>query len=150
MASIEEEIKQEKFKNEHIKMVINLMFTANWISAFHIKWLKPHGLSPQQFNILRILRGQNPKPASIGLLSERMLDRNSNASRLVDKLVAKNLVNRKECPLDRRQVDIVITEQGLDLLKLIDVEFENKQRQFECVSMEEAQQINSILDKLRS
>ena len=118
------EIKQSKFKTEYQKLGINLAFTASWLETFVARNLKAHKLTGPQYNVLRILRGQGKNPASINLLTERMIDKSSNASRLVDKLVAKDLVNRRECPTDRRQVDVVITKKGLDLLAKLDTEEE--------------------------
>src|SRR5690606_17571768 len=114
---LEDEIKQDKFHSQYHKLMINLLFTGNWVYYHNKKFLKRYGISPEQFNVLRILRGQYPKPSSINLLNERMLDRMSNVSRLVEKLRIKNLLKRSECPKDRRQVDILITEEGLALLK---------------------------------
>jgi DNA-binding MarR family transcriptional regulator len=101
---IEEEIKQPLFKDEFQKLVINLKFTAGWLGGFHVRLLKSYGLSAQQFNVLRILRGQYPDPSSLHLIKERMLDKDSNASRLIDKLEAAGLTTRVQCPDDRRQV----------------------------------------------
>ena len=111
---------------------------------------KSYGITPQQFNILRILRGQHGKPATIGILQERMLDKMSNASRLVEKLKQKALVDRKECPQDRRQMDVLITDKGLQLLKEIDTTIEKNQLFLNGISESEAQYMNEILDKLRS
>ena len=146
---IEDEIKQKKFRSEYHKMIVNLFFTSNWASAHQNKLLKPFGLSLQQFNILRILRGQHPNPATLGLLQERMLDKNSNASRLVDKLKLKKLVERVECKSDRRQVDILITEKGLEQLKELDLLMDGGEKLFHSVTEQEAGEMNRILDKLR-
>ncbi len=146
---IEEEIKQKKFRSEHHKMLINLMFTTNSIGAAQNKVFKPYGLSSQQYNILRILRGQHPKPAPLNLIQERMLDKNSNASRLVDKLILKKLVERKECLHDKRQVDIVITETGLELLKQLDGIIEKNEEFLTVLTDKEAKEMNRLLDKLR-
>jgi len=100
-----------------------------------------------QFNLLRILRGQYPKPATINLLIERMLDKTSNASRLVDKLEAKNLVTRKQCPNDRRTVDVLITQAGLDLLSRMDEE--DIYQAINNLTEPEARQLNLLLDKIR-
>ena len=146
---IEKEIKQSKFKNEHHKMLINLMFTTAWLTAKHAQVLKPHGISTQQYNLLRILRGQHPKPATVNLLIERMLDKNSNASRLVEKLRIKKLVERAVCAEDRRAVNVVITQKGLDLLAELDLKEENFLSDLKTLSDEEATQMNLWLDKLR-
>lgn len=146
---IGKEIKQEKFKNEYQKMLINILFTSGWLGSMHSGNLKPYGISSQQFNILRILRGQHPKPATVNLLIERMLDKNSNASRLVEKLRLKKLVERAICPEDRRAVNVVITIKGLDLLNELDKEDASFLKELKNLSEKEAEQINFLLDKLR-
>jgi DNA-binding MarR family transcriptional regulator len=147
---LEKEIKQNKsFSSEYEKLTVNIMFTNSWLNTKQIKIFKPYGISPQQYNILRILRGQLPNPASVSLLQERMIDKMSNASRLVDKLKLKKLVERKECKADRRQVDIIITEKGLDLLKTISKDIESVENTFKTISLAEAKELNRILDKLR-
>lgn len=147
---IEEEIKQKKFASEHQKLFINLMFTAGWIRAQHLKVLKPFGISPEQYNILRILRGQKGKPASVQIITERMLDKSSNVSRLVEKLRLKDLIDRKLCPEDRRQVEISITTKGLELLIKLDDVFNTPEGLEKVISVEVASQINSQLDTLRN
>src|SRR4051812_29759437 len=101
---LEDEIKQKNFTSIYHKVNINILFTASWLSTQTARILKPYSITPQQYNVLRILRGQNANPASVGLIQERMLDKSSNASRLVDKLLEKKLIDRKTCPEDRRQV----------------------------------------------
>ena len=146
---IGEEIKQEKFSSEYQKLIINVGFTSSWMQRVASCKLKDYKLTPQQFNILRILRGQQPNPATINLLTERMIDKSSNASRLVDKLVTKDLVKRQECPSDRRQVDVIISKQGLELLAKIDKEEESWLSEFKALSVSEAKELNRLLDKLR-
>jgi DNA-binding MarR family transcriptional regulator len=150
MTSIESSIKQSKFKNEHHKMVINLLYTASWLEVQHQHMIKPYGITMQQYNILRILRGQKGQPLSVNELISRMLDQNSNASRLVDKLYQKKLVDRTICPKDRRQVEVRITDAGLDLLKEID-EPMNALESLTCgISEKDAALVNDILDRIRS
>lgn len=145
------EIKQTKFKSEYQKMLINILFTSGWLTSKHASQLKPYGISSQQYNILRILRGQHPKPATVNLLIDRMLDKNSNASRLVEKLRLKKLVERAICPDDRRAVNVAITTKGLDLLiELDELEESFINEELKKLSEEEAEQINLLLDKLRS
>lgn len=146
---LEDEIKQKKFKSEHHKLVLNLIYTGNWIQIDSLRFFKKYGLSSQQYNILRILRGQHPNPVNLGLIQERMLDKNSNASRLVDKLKLKKLVERKESKVDRRQIDLTITEKGLELLKEIDPEVDKLESSYGKLTDEEAKQLNDLLDKLR-
>jgi DNA-binding MarR family transcriptional regulator len=146
---IGKEIKQSKFKNEHQKMLINILFTSNWLNSKHASSLKPFGISSQQFNLLRILRGQHPKPASVNLLIDRMLDKSSNASRLVEKLRLKKLVERSVCPEDRRAVNVIITKKGLDLLTELDKNESDFFKELQNLSEKEAEQMNFLLDKLR-
>jgi DNA-binding MarR family transcriptional regulator len=147
---IEEEIKQEKFANEFEKLIVNLLFTSSWLISKQNDLMKPYGLSVQQFNILRILKGQYPKSASVNLLIERMLDKNSNASRLVDKLKTKNLVLRSECPSDRRKVDVLISVKGLKLLNELSSKMDTLSLGSLGITNDEAQKINVLLDKLRN
>ena len=146
---IEDEIKQDKFKSEYQKLAINLIFTGNWINSSNAELLKPYKLTSQQFNLLRILRGQYPKPVTVNLLIERMLDKMSNASRIVDRLVKKNLVSRKSCPEDRRRVDIIITDKGMKLLDKIDMDEGKWEKRFENLAVKEAKELNNFLDRIR-
>jgi len=147
---IEEEINQTKpFKTPQIKAVVNLLFTSSWLTSEQSRKLKPFGISIQQYNILRILRGIHPKPASVKLLIERMLDKTSNASRLVAKLKKKGLVERTACPEDRRRVDVVINEQGLALLEEVSAVMEESEKTIGLTN-EEALQLSNLLDKMRT
>ncbi|MBC8172536.1 MAG: MarR family transcriptional regulator [Chitinophagales bacterium] len=146
---LEDEIKQYKFEDEYHKLTLNILFTSGWIEMKHIQFFKQYKLSPQQYNVLRILRGQFPKPASVNVLMERMLDRTSNASRLVDKLCEKKLTEKKINNNDRRHVDVVITKEGLNLLEKIDGTFLTIQDAFRKISTSEATTLNELLDKLR-
>ena len=147
---IEEAIQQKRFRSEHQKLVVNLLYSASWLQQFSNQLLKPYGISQEQFNILRILRGMHPEPATVKLLTERMIDKMSNASRLVEKLRVKGLVERHECPLDRRRVDVLITQKGLDLIErasqAVDVQGD---AYMSGLTLEEAALLNSLLDKLR-
>ena len=146
---LEEEISQPNFKSEHQKMLINIMYTSGWLHNIIAHNLKNYDITPQQFNILRILRGQYPNTARMHLLQERMLDKMSNASRLVERLRYKGLVKRKICIKDRRAVDVVITEQGLQLLKQLDVAESKWQEQFQTIDDSAAKNLNELLDNLR-
>lgn len=146
---IEEEIKQSTFRDEYHKVVINLKFTAGWLNGLHNKVFRRHGISSQQFNVLRILKGQYPKPSSLILIRERMLDKESNASRLIDKLELSGFTKRVQCPNDRRQVEITITQKGIDLLEIINPEIEQLTQSRINLTQEESQILNSLLDKLR-
>jgi DNA-binding MarR family transcriptional regulator len=149
MAELEKEIHQKKFHSEFHKAVINIIYTAGWINCINTRMMKRYDISPQQYNVLRILRGQHPSPASVGLVQERMLDKSSNASRLIDKLKLKGFVSRHECPNDRRQVDVLITEKGLELLEEMDKAMPQFQELFGPVTDKEAAELNRILDKMR-
>lgn len=148
--SLEQDIKQERFFNEYEKVVVNILFTSSWIYNRNATRLKPHGITPEQYNVLRILRGSSPKALMLAEITSRMIDRSSNATRLVEKLRQKGLVNRDICENNRRQVDIHITEKGLTLLKRIDSEAEGYFNSLKTITKSEAQELNRILDKLRS
>jgi DNA-binding MarR family transcriptional regulator len=131
-------------------MVVNIIYTGNWINYNHASFMKEFDITPQQYNILRILKGQHPKAATVNLLIERMLDKMSNASRLVDKLKKKGLVSRKESEKDRRQVDVLITAKGLRLLDSMEEKFKKLEENYKKnITEEEAKELNRILDKLR-
>lgn len=147
---IEEEIKQQTFANEFQKVHINIMFTSSWLQQRFSGVLKPYGISMQQFNILRILRGMHPEPATIKVLMERMIDKMSNASRLVDKLADKGLVVRTGCDSDRRRVDVQITPKGLQVLDEASAIVQQQMHDaFNNLSETEAIQLNDLLDRLR-
>ena len=150
MKTLEEEIKQSKFRSEYQKAVLNISVTASVIQAGISRLLKQFDLSSEQYNVLRILRGQKGNPASILLIQERMMDKNSNASRLVDKLVLKKLVTRKQCPEDRRQVEVLITEKGLKLLAKLDEPIEAMENTDCGISEKELQRLNKLLNIIRN
>jgi DNA-binding MarR family transcriptional regulator len=147
---LEEEIKQSKFKDEYHKLGVNIIYSASWMSTLHLHTLKIFNISVQQFNILRILKGRHPEPATVKLLTERMIDKMSNASRLVEKLKQKGLVERTSCPEDRRRVDIAITEKGTKIIeqasKILESEME---KSLSVLNKKEAKQLNDLLDKMR-
>ncbi|CAN5821139.1 MarR family transcriptional regulator [soil metagenome] len=147
---IEEEIKQSTFKDIFNKLYINIVYTSGWLQVRQAKKFKEYGVSLPQYNILRILRGQHPKPASVNLLIDRMLDKTSNASRIVDKLEIKKLVTRTPCLQDRRTVEIRITEKGLDLLDAMADAVEARNTGISNLTEEEAEQLSDLLDKIRS
>lgn len=147
---LEDEIKQKVFKSQRQKLALNIIFTNSWLSCFQIRFFKKFGLTQQQYNVLRILRGQLPNPASINLLKDRMLEKMSNASRLVEKLNLKGLIDRRDNLIDRRQADVTITEKGLELLKVIDEKMNEIDSLMHSISEDEAKSANDILDKLRS
>lgn len=143
-------IKQSNFDSQLEKVVVNILYTGSWISykEFHI--LKKYDLSMQQFNVLRILRGQHPKTATVNMLIDRMIDKSSNASRIVEKLRKKKFVSRKPCSKDRRRVDIVITDAGLEVLAEATSEIRRLPIMTESLTTEEAKQLNFLLDKFRN
>ena len=147
---IEEEIKQErKFADEYERAVVNILFTSGWLYNLNAARLKEHGITPEQFNVLRILRGAYPKPMMLNDISGRMLDKSSNATRLVEKLRQKNLVKREICANNRRQVDIMITDAGLGALTAIDNGCQEWMKSIKSLTTSEANELNRILDKLR-
>lgn len=146
---LEDEIRQSKFPNEFEKALVNVLFTSNHFYSVNLKRFKSYGLSPEQYNVLRILRGSQPKCMRLSDISERMLDRNSNATRLVEKLRLKNMITRESCPSDRRQVDIAITDKGLDVLSQIDIESAEWYEANKNLTKEEAETLNFLLDKMR-
>jgi DNA-binding MarR family transcriptional regulator len=149
MGKIEEAIKQSEFKDSYNKVVVNLLYTHSYLVSFQTAVLKPMDLSPEQYNVLRILRGQQGKPATIAAIQDRMLNTMSNASRLVDKLKAKELVKREECPENRRKVDVVITEKGLSLLDLLEPQITTMNKKAIHLEDQEVALLNELLDKLR-
>jgi DNA-binding MarR family transcriptional regulator len=146
---LEDEIQQKKFKSIEQKLMLNLIYTTNWITSQQDLLFKDSGVTVQQYNVLRILRGQHPNPCSIKLIKERMLDRMSDASRIVDKLFAKKFLIRTECSTDRRSVDIIITDNGLELLKSLDHIDELSKQAVKSLTTSEINTLNDLLDKLR-
>jgi len=147
---LEEELKQGKFKSEYQKAILNILFTGNWLDSDSSKRLKPFGISPQQYNVLRILKGQDGKAISVNNIMSRMIDKMSNASRLVEKLRTKELIERVTCEHDRRQVDVKITQKGLKLLSEADKTMGDLGMLKNKISKEEAQALNEILEKIRN
>ena len=145
MGDISKDI-QTKFPNSKIKALLNIIYTANWINSHQNTFFKPYGISPQQYNILRILRGANAA-ISVQTIKDRMLERSPNATRLMDKLCAKNLIQRIPCPDDRRVVHIEINQEGLNLLAKIDKDF--KEDLLKNLTVKEAKQLSDLLDKIR-
>lgn len=147
---IEDEIQQPVFKTEYHKAQVNILFTASWLNQRSMRVLKPFKISAQQFNILRILRGMHPEPATVKVLTERMIDKMSNASRLVDKLLSKGLVDRRICTMDRRRVDIVITEKGMQVINEASLAMEKDvEHSLVNLTTEEAALLNNFLDRMR-
>ena len=145
MGDISKDI-NSKFPNNKVKALLNIIYTANWISSKQNTFFKPYGISPQQYNILRILKGAG-EAIKVQTIKERMLERAPNATRLMDKLCDKNLINRLACADDRRVVHIEITKKGLQLLGAISKEF--KDDLLESLTDKEAEQLSNLLDKIR-
>ncbi len=147
--SIEEQIKTNKIA-VHKKALINTIYTANFINDEISVALKPFEISIQQFNVLRILKGQKDKPANLSTIQERMVSKMSNTTRIVDKLIEKDLVSRSTCKHNRRKVEILITEEGKKFLDQINKKIEQKEITLtKNLNTEELNHINQLLDKLR-
>lgn len=148
--SIESDIRQTAFSSSYHRLIVNILYSGNWIGNAQMRALKPYGITLQQFNVLRILRGRFPDPVKVNEITERMLDKMSNASRLVDKLLLKKLVERTECPSDRRAVNVVITRKGLDLLTKTDAtQLQLEEAMQQRLTTEEADTLSHLLDQLR-
>ena len=145
---IEQDIQQASFRNEFQKMGINLLFTANWLNEQIGKILSEEGVTQQQYNILRILRG-SATPLSTLKIRERMLDKMSDTSRIVDRLIAKELVLKNTCEKDKRLVDITLSPKGLDLVDQLDQYNERIDALLKGINESEAKIMNEILDKIR-
>lgn len=146
---LEQEIGQSAFDHEHHKLIVNILFTQSWLVSQIKGFLQKFGITVQQYNILRILRGQSPHPTTLNLVRQRMLDKNSDASRIVERLRQKGMVERNQSEQDRRTVEIIITDKGLDVLSQIDQQDEYFYTITENLSNEEAHQVNELLDQMR-
>jgi len=145
MGDISKDIKS-KFANNKVKALVNILYTANWITNIQNTFFKSFGISPQQYNILRILNGAN-EPLKAQTVKGRMIDRAPNATRLMDKLCAKQLIDRIPCPGDRRVVHVIITDKGKQLLEDISDDFNDEI--LKNITENEASQLSDLLDKLR-
>lgn len=146
--TIEERIKQSKFRNEKHRLTVSILYTNNLLSAYYEEAFGKYGLTVQQFNVLRILRGQQPKPCTINLIRERMLDKMSDASRIVERLRKAGMVDRVQSTRDRRAVDVVITKKGLATLAQLDKVEEKLQNPLNGLTDKEAKQLNDLLEKV--
>jgi DNA-binding MarR family transcriptional regulator len=147
MKKIEDEIKQAKFVSSLQKAVVNLIYTSNWLQSRQQNFFKTFGITGQQYNILRILKGQHPKSISATEIKSRMLDRNSDVSRLLDRLASKRLITKQTCPNDKRATDVLITREGISLLK--DIGKNQRQDGFLSLTDDEASALSDLLDKAR-
>lgn len=146
---IEDELKVRKFHNEHHKATVNILFTSNWITGILEQRAESQHITLQQFNVLRILRGQFPKPTTNRMLKERMIDKMPDVSRIIDRLVAKKLVSRTKSVDDRRAVDVVITEKGLEILAELDEPMLIMDVLDNAITEEECRVLNGLLEKMR-
>lgn len=147
---IEDVIKSTTAMHPAKRLMLSIMYTQNILADRFNEILKPYDLSPEQFNVLRILRGQKGKPANMCVIQERMIARTSNTTRLVDKLLLKELVTREICSENRRKMDISITDKGLELLKKLDPEIDAHEIAYsKNLNDEELEQLNLLLEKYR-
>ena len=147
---IEKDINQQHFQSEGQKAIINLIYTYNWVTERLRTFLAEEDITMQQFNILRILRGSDPKPLSTLTIRERMLDKMSDTSRIVDRLLLKGWVDKKMCTADKRLVDIFITKEGKKLLERIYKKSDAMNATTAALSDAELEQLNQLLDKVRT
>jgi len=149
--TIEEVIKSTVKMDNAKKVILNIMYTQNVIQDNFNELMKPYDLSGEQYNVLRILRGQKGNPANMCVIQERMLAKTSNTTRLVDKLLLKELVTRNVCPDNRRKIEVLITQKGLDVLKELDPKVDEHERAFaNNISPEELELLNTLLEKYRT
>ncbi|MCE2847566.1 MAG: MarR family winged helix-turn-helix transcriptional regulator [bacterium] len=146
---LEKDINQQHFTSENQKLIINLLFTNNWLTEKIKDFLSAEDITLQQFNILRILRGSHPQPLSTLTIRERMLDKMSDTSRIVDRLLLKGLVSKKTCPSDKRLVDISITAEGKKVLAKIDRNEKEMIAIMANLDQQEMKLLNGLLDKMR-
>ena len=146
---LQKEVQTSKFQNNHQQALVNIIYTYSWASQRIKEILVPYNLTQQQYNVLRILRGQYPSPSTINLIKSRILDKTSDTSRIVDRLVEKGYLEKTTNTRDKRAVDIVITEKGLTLLKKLDKEVDFASLIVPNITPEEARDLNILLDKMR-
>ena len=148
---IEEIIKSTITMDDAKKVILNVIYTQHVIGDKFNEILKPYDLSSEQYNVLRILRGQKGFPANMSIIQERMLAKNSNTTRLIDKLLLKELVTREVCPANRRKIEVLITQKGLDLLLALEPNVINHEQLFaKNLNPEELIQLNTLLEKYRN
>lgn len=146
--SIEKDIQQQVFRNIYQKATVNIMFSAGWLSEHIRQFLEEEDITPQQYNILRILRG-SMKPLSTLQIRERMLDKMSDTSRIVDRLIKKGMAEKKISATDKRLVDVNISKKGLQLLERLDQKNDQLDNLLKNLSNAEIEQLNNLLDKMR-
>lgn len=146
---IDHDIHQSKFRNEYQRAGVNLLYTYGWVMERTKELFASEDITPQQFNILRILRGSHPQPLSTLQIRERMLDKMSDTSRIVDRLIAKGLLKKGTCKTDRRLVDVMITDKGKKLLERLDERQDELDKVVGNLTEEEAATLSELLDKIR-
>ena len=146
MGTIEDIIQQKKFTDDYHRAYVGVSYLFNVMDYIHQQLFKEYDITSQQYNALRILRGQHPKPATVGLIKERMIDRNSDASRIVERLRKAGYVERVTCENDRRAVDVVITDKGLTLLKKLDPIINTISNPLRMLNEQEIADLNQTLD----
>ncbi|RZL50860.1 MAG: MarR family transcriptional regulator [Pedobacter sp.] len=149
MVQLQKEVKASKFENIYQQALVNVIFTYHWCTQNVKVALEPFDITQQQYNVLRILRGQYPSPATVNLIKNRILDKMSDTSRIVDRLIQKGYVEKSVNNYDKRAVDIIISDKGLTLLKKMDKEVDFSSFIAPNLSQEEAEQLNVLLDKMR-
>ena len=147
---IDKDIQQARFRNAYQKASINIIYTMGWIRERTKAIFEAEDITPQQFNILRILRGSFPQPLSTLQIRERMIEKMSDTSRIVDRLISKGLVKKIICKKDRRLVDVIISDKGKKLLEKLDMRQDEMDRVLGNLSEKEAEQLSDLLDKLRN
>lgn len=147
---IEKDIQQQHFQSESQKAIVNLVYTYHWITEKIKTMLSQDGITMQQFNILRILRGSDPQPLSTLTIRERMLDKMSDTSRIVDRLVLKGWVIKRTCANDKRLVDVSITKDGKRILEKIDKRIDDMNAVVSSLSQQDLKRLNELLDQMRS
>tara|TARA_R110000868_G_scaffold121097_8_gene321379 strand:- start:676 stop:1131 length:456 start_codon:yes stop_codon:yes gene_type:complete len=148
---IEDEIKSTIPLEISKKIILNILYTQNITNEKFNEVLKPYDLSGEQYNVLRILRGQKGNPANMCVIQERMIAKTSNTTRLVDKLLLKNLVTRNVCPENRRKIEVMITQKGLDVLTELDPKVIEHEKYFsQNLNTEELELLNELLEKYRN
>jgi DNA-binding MarR family transcriptional regulator len=148
---IEKVVKSNINLDDSKKIILNIIYTQNVVADKFNEVIKPYDLSSEQYNVLRILRGQKGRPANMCIIQERMLSKNRNTSRLIDKLLLKELVTREVCPENRRKIEVLITNKGLELLKILDPKVSEYENQFaDNLSDTEKVQLNTLLEKYRT
>jgi DNA-binding MarR family transcriptional regulator len=148
---IEDALKSTVDYSKSTSVILNVMYTQNVIIDSFNEIIKPYDISGEQYNVLRILRGQKGCPANMCIIQERMLAKTSNTTRLVDKLLLKDLVTRNVCPENRRKIEVLITQKGLDLLTELDPKVREHEESFaKNLNTEELEQLNTLLEKYRT